>query len=206
MARGPSCSTTHRRAKVGMTVEIETDPASFVRALRPVEIPLDCLFSVRFSGETWHQFVLLDARSGHPAFFALSTHTNELGGELSRDLRQRVLADQGDIPSLTQLLPNTVAEYLRLVLVDPRCMPTTALSLDVSVDGAAQRAGPASQAAHLSAGLPTSPYPIFSGALSGTCQPGVPRWPLCTVDSWRRRPTPGVSYLYYRMLSGRRKV
>jgi hypothetical protein len=92
--------------------ELARDPASFVRALHHVNVPPDCLFTVRFSGETWHRFVPLRPRSGHPALFALSTHTNELGGDLGEATRDRVLRDEADIPSLTELLPPTVARWL----------------------------------------------------------------------------------------------
>lgn len=100
--------------------EIARDPAAFVRALRHVDVPPDCLFTVRFSGENWHQFVPSVQEAGHPAFFALSTHTNELGGELSAALRSKVLQDQGDIPSLTELLPDAVQTLLASVC---RCRP-----------------------------------------------------------------------------------
>ena len=109
--------------------ELARDPASFVRALQHVAIPPDCLFTVRFSGETWHQFVPLRPRSRHPALFALSTHTNELGGALSDEARHRVLSDAGDIPSLTELLPDAVSAWLRGCPPRPGSVPTTELSL-----------------------------------------------------------------------------
>ncbi|GAA0748109.1 DUF2867 domain-containing protein [Ideonella azotifigens] len=109
--------------------ELAQDPESFLRALRHVNVPPDCLFTVRFSGETWHQFAPLHAHLGHPAFFALSTHTNELGGALSDAMRQQVLADQGDIPSLTELLPAAIAQLLNAAQPKPGEVPTTALSL-----------------------------------------------------------------------------
>ncbi len=107
--------------------ELARDPVSFVRALRHVDIPPDCLFIVRFSGETWHQFAPLRPR--HPALFALSTHTNELGGALSDEARRQVLSDAGDIPSLTELLPDAVSAWLRASPPRPASVPTTALSL-----------------------------------------------------------------------------
>lgn len=109
--------------------EIAHDPAAFVRALRHVDVPPDCLFTVRFSGENWHQFVPGVPGAGHPAFFALSTHTNELGGALSDALRQRVLQDEGDIPSLTELLPDAVQALLASAPAQARQVPTTVLSL-----------------------------------------------------------------------------
>jgi len=109
--------------------DLERDPRRFVRALHHVDVPPDCLFTVRFSGEAWHQFVPLDARSRHPALFALSTHTNELGGDLGDAMRARVLADDGDIPSLTQLLPEAVVRWLAASQPHAADVPTTTLSL-----------------------------------------------------------------------------
>ena len=108
--------------------ELERDPASFLRALHHVNVPPDCLFTVRFSGETWHQFAPLRRRTGHPALFALSTHTDESGGALSDEARRRVLSDEADIPSLTELLPDGV---LRWLAASPSTGPvaTTTLSL-----------------------------------------------------------------------------
>lgn len=83
--------------------QLAQDPAVFARALRRVQIPPDCLFTVRFGGGTWHQFV--PRHPGHPALFALSCHSNELAGPLSALQREQVLANAADIPSLTQTLP-----------------------------------------------------------------------------------------------------
>lgn len=109
--------------------QLASDPGSFVDALRHVDIPPDCLFSVRFNGETWHQFVPLHPRGGHPALFALSCHTNELGGDLSPAARERVQANAATIPSLTELLPPSVQRWLDDT---PSALdvPTIALSLD----------------------------------------------------------------------------
>lgn len=120
--------------------EIEQDPSSFVRALRIVNIPSDCLFTVRFGGETWHQFLPLDPNSGHPAFFALSCHTNELGGNLSDETRQRVLANQADIPSLTEVLPDSVLTLLAHTSLNSNHIRTTSLFLDVAPGGVLQSA------------------------------------------------------------------
>jgi hypothetical protein len=120
--------------------DIEQDPSSFVRALRIVTIPPDCFFTVRFGGETWHQFLPLDQSSTHPAFFALSCHTNELGGDLSDEMRQRVRANQADIPSLTELLPDSVLTLLKEMPLDPNHIPTTSLFLDAAPGGLLQRA------------------------------------------------------------------
>jgi hypothetical protein len=109
--------------------DLERDPSSFVRAMHHVDIPPDCLFSVRFSGATWHQFAPLHPASGHPALFALSTHTNELGGDLSEAVRRQVLRDEGDIPSLTELLPEAVVRWLAASPLSMARVPATVLSL-----------------------------------------------------------------------------
>jgi Protein of unknown function (DUF2867) len=107
--------------------QIDADPQAFLRALRHVEIPPDCLFTVRFGGGTWHQFLPRDAAAGHPALLALSCHTNELGGELDADQRRRVLANEADIPTLTELLPESVAALL--AAANAGDVPTITLSL-----------------------------------------------------------------------------
>lgn len=108
--------------------ELEAHPQAFFDALRHVEIPPDCLFTVRFGGGTWHQFVSRGPASGHPALFALSCHTNELGGDLQADQRARVLANEADIPTLTELLPERVVAMLAAGAGMDE-VPTTTLSL-----------------------------------------------------------------------------
>jgi hypothetical protein len=115
------------RFSTASMAQIEHDPHAFVDALRHVEIPPDCLFTVRFGGGTWHQFLPLDRDSEHPALFALSCHTNELGGDLAPEQRERVLADAADIPTLTEALPEQAA--VLLTRIDRRSVPTIALSL-----------------------------------------------------------------------------
>jgi hypothetical protein len=115
------------RFSTASDVQIARDPQAFVVALRHIEIPPDCLFTVRFGGGTWHQFLPRDPHAGHPALFALSCHTNELGGDLDARQRERVLANAADIPTLTELLPRPVIALL--ATLDPADVPTTALSL-----------------------------------------------------------------------------
>jgi hypothetical protein len=112
--------------------QIETDPQSFIRALRHINIPPDCLFTVRFGGDTWHQFASLSRGALHPAFFALSCHTNELGGDMSEAVREKVLANEASIPALTELLPSSVEALLRDPSIDRLQVPTIELSLDAS--------------------------------------------------------------------------
>lgn len=118
------------RFSTASQAQIDADPQAFLDALRQVEIPPDCLFTVRFGGGTWHQFLPADPRSGHPALFALSCHTNELGGDLAPDVRDRVMANEADIPSLTELLPPVVVRLLEASEDEGRAIPTIALSLD----------------------------------------------------------------------------
>jgi hypothetical protein len=115
------------RFSTASPAQIEADAGHFVRALQQVNIPPDSLFVVRFGGETWHQFVPLHRRTAHPALFALSCHTDELGGDLPAGLRDRIAANEADIPSLTEVLPAELRELL--ARLDPRQVPTTALSL-----------------------------------------------------------------------------
>lgn len=110
--------------------QIEVDPQSFIQALRYINIPPDCLFTVRFGGDTWHQFVPLTKHSLHPAFFALSCHTNELGGNLPEAMRAQVLANEASIPSLTMLLPPGVSDLLLDTAAHHLHVPTTHLSMD----------------------------------------------------------------------------
>ena len=110
--------------------QIAADPRNFVRALRYVNIPPDCLFTVRFGDGVWHQFAPLRRRSLHPVFFALSCHTNELGGDLPEAVREQVLAGAADIPTLTELLPPEVAALLEAPDFNPAAVQVTSLSLD----------------------------------------------------------------------------
>jgi hypothetical protein len=105
--------------------DVGRDPASFLAAMRMVDVPPDCLFTVRFGSETWHQFVPL--RTGHPALFALSCHTNELGGALSDPLRAQVESNAANIPALTQVLPPDVQHLIDRIGFG--AVPTIALTL-----------------------------------------------------------------------------
>ncbi|HWX65952.1 MAG TPA: DUF2867 domain-containing protein [Rhodanobacter sp.] len=118
------------RFSTATQAQIEQDPQSFIQALRHINIPPDCLFTVRFGGDTWHQFASLAKNSLHPAFFALSCHTNELGGDLPDALREQVRANAASIPALTVLLPTTVDDLLRDMPANHLHVPTTHLSLD----------------------------------------------------------------------------
>ncbi|HEY0198426.1 MAG TPA: DUF2867 domain-containing protein [Rhodanobacter sp.] len=110
--------------------QIDADPQNFLRALHHINIPADCLFTVRFGGDTWHQFAPLSKSALHPAFFALSCHTNELGGDMPEALRKKILANEASIPALTVLLPPGVEAWLRDAPIDHLYVPTIDLSLD----------------------------------------------------------------------------
>ena len=112
--------------------ELEQDPHRFIQALHHINIPADCLFTVRFGGDTWHQFAPLAGNARHPAFFALSCHTNELGGDLSEELRAQVQANAASIPALTMLLPAAVTDLLHELRAEQLHVPTIQLSLDAS--------------------------------------------------------------------------
>jgi len=112
--------------------EIEHTPQRFFDCLQFIDIPADCLFTVRFGGETWHQFVPKSNRGLHPAFFALSCHTNELGGDLTASLREKVLANEATIPALTELLPSSVQALLQYTPLEARSIPTTKLALEAA--------------------------------------------------------------------------
>ena len=118
---------TQLRFSTASSAQIDEDEKHFVRALQQVNIPPDSLFTVRFGGETWHQFLPLHRKSPHPALFALSCHTNELGGTLPEALRVRVAANDANIPALTEVLPASL--LAQLGILDPRSVPTVALSL-----------------------------------------------------------------------------
>lgn len=111
---------------------IESDPQHFLDTLQHVHIPPDCLFTVRFGGLTWHQFLPLKMNSAHPTLFALSCHTNELGGKLDDRLQQEVLANTADIAKLTELLPPNAQEMLSRMSLREFKGTTYALSLDVA--------------------------------------------------------------------------
>lgn len=117
------------RFSTASTERIARDPLAFFAELHHVDVPPDSVFVVRFGGGTWHQFLPLEPGSGHPALFALSCHTNELGGDLAPEQRRRVLDGAASIPALTELLPASVRSLLEAPSFDASRVPTTVLSL-----------------------------------------------------------------------------
>lgn len=112
--------------------DMRSNPRRFIDGLHFINIPPDCMFCVRFGGDTWHQFWPLSKNSLHPVFVALSCHTNELGGNLSDELRASVAANAADIPTLTEVLPEDVAKLINAKEFQQEVIPTTTLSLDAA--------------------------------------------------------------------------
>ena len=110
--------------------EIAEDPKNFIKALHFINISPDCLFTVRFGGETWHQFYPLSRNTLHPVLFALSCHTDELGGDISENLKKKIKSNEASIPSLTELLPTEIERLIRSKNFQIEIVPTTTLSLD----------------------------------------------------------------------------
>ncbi|MEG2803429.1 DUF2867 domain-containing protein [Stenotrophomonas sp.] len=113
------------RFSTASDAQLQQDPAAFLQALRCIDIPPDCLFTVRFGSGTWHQFVSRHPR--HPALFALSCHANERDGALTALQRAQIEADAADIPSLTDTLPEALQQML--AQTDLARYPVVTLSL-----------------------------------------------------------------------------
>lgn len=120
--------------------ELRTNPGAFLDSLHVVDVPPDGLFTVRFGGGTWHQFAPRDRNSRHPVFFALSCHTDELGGIADTELADAVRRDRADIPTLTELLPDSVRSVLDAQPFHRLRVATTTLSLHAAPDTLALRA------------------------------------------------------------------
>jgi hypothetical protein len=109
--------------------QAENDPDAFARSLHVVDIPPDCLFTVRFGSHVWHQFAPSKAPSRHPALFAISCHPDELYGIQDPELARKIMSDQADIPTLTRLLPTRAREAAAAVLRRTDDLQRTLLSL-----------------------------------------------------------------------------
>ena len=123
------------RFSTASLAHLQASPGQFVDTLNYVDIPPDCLFTARFGGGTWHQFVPLRQDASHPALFALSCHADELAGIDDPALAALVAAGQADIPSLTESLPRSVLDYLQTNPIDHARVPTVTLSLDAPAGG-----------------------------------------------------------------------
>lgn len=119
---------------------LQDDPRAFLDSLHVVDIPPDSLFTVRFGGGTWHQFAPRRAGSPHPVLFALSCHTDELGGIVDPELAAVVRRGDADIPTLTELLPKPVQQVLDAQPFQHLRVAATTLSLHAAPDTLALRA------------------------------------------------------------------
>ena len=79
-------------------------------ALHHVEIPADCLFTVRMAANTWHQFQPLQDDARHPALFAISCHPDETAGALDDALHAEVMRGEANLASLTELMPDALQQ------------------------------------------------------------------------------------------------
>jgi len=92
-------------------IEAKKRPQSFIDNMVIIEVPADSLFVLRFNGMVYHQFGPKDPN--YPAFFAISVHTNERGGELTEELLEKVLKGEGSIPLLTEPISDEVSQLLQ---------------------------------------------------------------------------------------------
>jgi len=91
--------------------EISDDPRPFVDNMFEIEIPPNFMFTLRFSGQVWHQFGPADPTKD--AFAAISCHTNELGGNLPKHIAEEVESGKASIPLLTDPIPPSVERLLQ---------------------------------------------------------------------------------------------
>jgi hypothetical protein len=103
---------TELRFSTATDAELALDPRLFLRRMHCISVPPDCLFTVRFGREVWHQFLSENGRHQHPALFAVSCHPNELDGNLSAQQRQAIDDNAASIPGLTEVLPVSVMALL----------------------------------------------------------------------------------------------
>ncbi len=113
------------------SLDVEAHPQAFMDALHFVDIPADCIFTVRFGRNVWHQFVPQKLAAGDPALFAISCHPDELTGIDDEASRAQILAGNASIPALTTVLPEATQDYFELRMRAgwvPRSTQTTALA------------------------------------------------------------------------------
>ena len=86
------------------------NPVEFLKRMFIVEMPPDCRFVLRFSGQVYHQFGPKDRN--FDAVYAISIHTDEAGG-LEGELLDEVLRNNASIPILTEPLSEGTQEVLK---------------------------------------------------------------------------------------------
>lgn len=132
-------SGTQLRFSMATDNQIAASPSAFFKHMHVVNIPADCLFTVRFPGGVWHQFLPLMANTSHPALFAISCHSNELSGIDDAALRQAVIDNKASIPSLTMLLPEAISAAITAEALVAHNVPVTSLSFSSPPDTLLQR-------------------------------------------------------------------
>ncbi len=85
-----------------------------------IDLPADCLFTVRFVAGVWHQFVPARANADSPALFAVSCHPDDLSGIDDPSLRADIQEQRASIPMLTEVLPSAMADKLNKYSRDHR--------------------------------------------------------------------------------------
>jgi hypothetical protein len=94
------------------SASLEGDRASlnmFFENAHCIDIPANCLFTVRFAGGVWHQFVPAKVGATSPALFAVSCHPDDLQGIHNQYVRSQILEGKASIPLLTEVLPVELA-------------------------------------------------------------------------------------------------
>ena len=99
----------------------ELNGDTFFEHAHCVQIPADCLFTVRFAAGVWHQFVPGKANSASPALFAVSCHPDDLHGVEDVSLRSQILGGKASIPMLTETLPVQLADVISVGNFAARC-------------------------------------------------------------------------------------
>lgn len=120
------------RFSSGTPEQLANNPELFFEELRHVTIPPDCMFTCRFGGGVWHQFQPLSKNAKHPTLFAISCHTNELGGLQDEELIEQVRTNHASIATLTELLPAGISARVEQLITGSTPVQTVNLSLDAA--------------------------------------------------------------------------
>lgn len=108
-------------------VDLEAVLGEFLLHAHCIQIPADCLFTVRFAAGVWHQFVPGNVGSNCPALFAVSYHPNDLSGIEDPEVQQRIKNGLASIPLLTEVLPASLAHELGTLDFAAHCKQFTQL-------------------------------------------------------------------------------
>lgn len=97
------------------TLNLEMQGANldaFLQHAHCMQIPADCLFTVRFAAGVWHQFMPGRENSNAPALFAVSYHPDDLSGIDDFAMQEKIKGGFASIPMLTEVLPASMADGL----------------------------------------------------------------------------------------------